>query len=237
MSAQNYVFGKVTTEDDVELSLVNVLNMKTEERASTNSDGQFMIRASAGDELRFTKPGYDRISKIIQSENFTKPLNIALQRIPAEIETVEIKYRPTGNLREDVKHFGDRGKVKVLKDEVADYVSRKSSAEVLMPRSGEFVQPVGPGFSVGKVKDRWDDIDFMQFLIENVDDSFFTEELKLTKPEIQPFIYYVFTNFERTNIIKYGTVGPADVARFMDAALREIGNYRNNVHPTARKRR
>ncbi len=229
ISAQEYVFGKITNEDDVELREVTVINLNTDERSVSDQNGHYMIKASQGDELRFTKLGYERASQRLIKIHFEKPLNIALKQIPQEIEEVEIKYRVTGNLKEDSKHFGDRGKVKKMKDELASYVARKSDPMVLAPRHGEFVQPVGKGFSIGKIKNRWDDIDFMNFLMKEIDEKFFTEDLKLSKPEISSFIFFVLKGFERQEILKYGQPKSADIVRFMDASTRKIGDYQNRV--------
>lgn len=225
--AQNYVFGKVSSEDDIQLPQVSIINMRTDERSQSNSDGQFMIRVERGDEIRISRAGYHRFSFTVTSEHIEKPVTITLQSIPQEIEAVNIRYQATGNLKEDVRHFGDRGKVKELKDEVANYISRKSTPEALAPRHGEFVQPVGPGIPIGKVKDRWDDVDLMTYLIESLGEDYFIEELKLSRTEIQPFIYYVFANFDRKQALKYGAADRSVVARFVDAAHKRIDMYRN----------
>lgn len=227
--AQSYIFGKVTSEDGIQLRGVSVINMRTDERSETTADGQFMIRAERGDELRISFAGFERISVTITASHFEKPLVVTLLRIPLEIEAVNITYQATGNLKEDVKHFGDRGKIKQLKDDVSDYISRKSAREVLAPRHGEFVQPVGPGIPIGKVKDRWDDVDLMQYLIESVGREFFTEELKLAPTEIQPFIYFVFANFDRKQALKYGAADRAVVSRFIDAAQKRVEAYRTRT--------
>lgn len=231
LDAQSYVFGKVTSEDGIQLAQVSVINMRTDERSETDTDGQFMIRGERGDELRFSRAGYERVTLTVAAANLEKPVSIVLQSIPQEIEAVNLRYQATGNLREDVRHFGDRGQVKQLKEEVSDYISRKSSREVLAPRHAEFVQPVGPGIPIGKVKDRWDDVDLMIYLIESLGEDYFTEELKLSRAEIQPFIYYVFANFERRQALKYGAADGAVVARFVDAAHKRIDSYRNLTAP------
>jgi hypothetical protein len=60
MNAQNYIFGKISTEDGVELTDATVINIRTDERVVSNSDGHFMISGRLGDELRFVKAGYER---------------------------------------------------------------------------------------------------------------------------------------------------------------------------------
>ncbi len=227
--AQSYIFGKVTSEEGFQLSGVSVINLRTDERSETTAEGQFMIRADRGDELRFSRKAYTRSSLTVNETHYENPVTLVLHSIPTEIEAVNIRYQATGNLKEDVKHFGDRGKVKALKDDLSSYIARKSSPEAMAPRHGEFVQPVGPGIPVGKVKDRWDDVDLMHYLAESLGREFFTEELKLSPTEIQPFIYFVFTNFDRKQALKYGAADRSVVARFADAAQKQLEPYRNRT--------
>jgi hypothetical protein len=43
--AQEYVFGKITSEQNLELSGVLILNTRTDEKTYSDSDGNFMISA------------------------------------------------------------------------------------------------------------------------------------------------------------------------------------------------
>ena len=43
--AQEYIFGKITSEQNIELSGVLILNTRTDEKAYSDSDGNFMISA------------------------------------------------------------------------------------------------------------------------------------------------------------------------------------------------
>ncbi len=227
VSAQELVFGKVTTEEHVDLQGVVVINLNTDEKVQTDRDGNFMIRGKVKDELRTSSPRYERVSVTLSAEDFRKPLHIIVKRIPYEIEEVEIKYQVTGDLKKDVQHLGEARKVKILKTEIAKDIALGPRPNI--PRAhGEFVQPVGPGFSIGKVKNQWDDVDFMNFLIREIPDDFFTEDLKLTKPEISFFILYVFKDYERKNILKNGNPGYSDVMRFMQVSERKIVDYKSN---------
>ena len=237
LNAQNYVFGKITTEDLVELQLVTIINLTTEEQTQSDNDGHFMIKAEIGDEIRIVKPRYERNFVKINAEHFKNPIAISLKRIPEEIEEVELKYLVTGILKDDIKHFGDRGKVKVMKDDVADYIFKKSDVTVLLPKQGEFVQPVGPGFSVGAVNPQWDDIDFMQFLIAELGEDFFIKDLQLQKTEIQPFVFYIFKNFERRKILLYGNCSSTDMMRFFTIAERKVKDYKAGIPNTIEKKK
>jgi hypothetical protein len=227
INAQDYIFGKVNSEDSSELPDVSVINIRTEERVTTNSDGHFMISGRAGDELRFVKNGYERSNKKITKENIASPINITLIRAATLIAEVEIKKGLTGDLKIDSKNLEQPKKVLKLKNDLAVYISQKSDPRLLAPRAGEFVQPVTKGtFSIGKVKDKWDDIDLMSYLQTALGDQYFAD-LKIDKSGIQHFILYILhSGFERKKILKYGYCSDGDLYRFQSAVLTKISSYR-----------
>ncbi len=162
--AQTYIFGKITSEDGAEIQDVNVINIRTDEMIISNRDGHFMIAGKTGDELRFVKPGYERITRRVSQENIQSPMNITLTRITIQIPEVEIKQGLTGNLKIDSKTYNKPRKVQQLEAELGRYIKQKSDPRILAARPGEFVQPKGEGFAIGKVKDQWDDIDLMSYI-------------------------------------------------------------------------
>ena len=93
INAQDYIFGKVTTEENAEMSDVTVINIRTDERVTTNRDGHFMISGRQGDNLRFIKIGYERANINVTKENIVSPVNVKLIRMATLIEEVEIKKR------------------------------------------------------------------------------------------------------------------------------------------------
>lgn len=226
MNAQSYIFGKITSEDHNEMPDATVINIRTDERVLSNRDGHFMISGRAGDELRFLKTGYERINKKVTSENISSPLNVTLIRAAELIAEVEIKKNITGDLKIDSKNLNAPRKVEKLKSDLAVYMSQKSDPRVLAARPGEFVQPKGQGFSIGKVKNKWDDLDFANYLTAALGEKYFTD-LKIDRTFIQHFIYYVFAGgFERKNILKYGFCSNADLMRFQRAVFIRISSYR-----------
>ncbi len=227
-NAQNYIFGKVTSEDKNEMPEVTVINIRTDERVLTNRDGHFMISGRAGDELRFVKSGYERTNSKINQENITSPVNVTMIRAAELIAEVEIKKNITGDIKIDAKNLNPPRKVEKLKNDLAKYMSQKSAPGVLAARPGEFVQPVTKGiYSFGKVKNKWDDVDLMNYLQNALGDTFF-QELQIPKPQIQHFILYILrTGFERKNILKYGYCTEADMNRFKNAVLGRISAYKS----------
>lgn len=227
INAQDYIFGKITTEDKAEIPDVTVINIRTDERVLTNRDGHFMISGRAGDELRFVKTGYERTNSRVTKENISSPINVTLIRAAALIAEVEIKKNITGDIKIDSKNLNPPRKVEKLKNDLALYMSQKSDPRVLAAKPGEFVQPITKGtFSFGKIKNKWDDVDLMNYLQNALGDKFF-EDLKIDKPQIQHFILYIFrTGFERKNILKYGYCTDADMNRFKSAVLNRISSYK-----------
>jgi hypothetical protein len=226
MNAQEFIFGKVTSEDNIEMLDVTVINIRTDERVTTNRDGHFMISGRQGDNLRFIKSGYDRLNTIVSKENVVSPMNITLVRSAQLIDEVEIKKALTGDLKVDTKTLNPPRKVEKLKSDLAVYIKQKSDPRILAARPGEFVQPKGQGFSIGKVKNKWDDVDFMNYLVTALGYQYFND-LKIENSQVQHFIYYVLAGgFERKSILKYGFVSDADLMRFQRAVLNRISTYK-----------
>lgn len=228
ISAQEYIFGKVISDTERELPDVSVVNVSSQQSATTNSDGDFMIFAKAGDELRFSQKGYARVSKKVTAQNISSSFQIILERLPQEIEEVEIKYKLSGDLKKDADHFGKSKKLLQLDKDLGSYISQKSAPGLLDAKAGEFVQPVGPGFSVGRITAKWNDIDLNADLRKNIPQEFFTTELHLAPAEISSFIFYVLKDFERVSILKYGSCSAADYERFQREALSKISAYKSN---------
>ena len=222
--AQEYVFGKITSEQNLELSGVLILNTRTDEKAYSDSDGNFMISAKNNDALRFVKQKFDRITYSIKPEDFKNSIKITLIKSVVEIEEVEIKTKLTGNLREDARRVESVKKVKLNK-EISKYIAEKSDPEILKPRGGEFVQPVGQGFSVGKVSNQADQIDLAEDFLEILGEDYFTD-LGLKKSEISGFIFHVMSSLDLKNAYKYGYLKGSDIAQFRKQAEIKINDFR-----------
>lgn len=227
ISAQDYIFGKTVSEENTELPNVTVINLRTDVRVLTNADGHFMILGKPGDQFRFVSLGFERFQTKITAESLKSPLNITLKRNALAIEEVVLKKKLTGDLKIDAKVYNPPTKVQKLRADMGKYMSQKSDPRVLAARPGEFVQPVTKGiFSFGKIKNKWDDVDFMDYLMKALGDEFFAE-LKIENAQIQHFIYYIFNSgFERKHILKYGYCSDTDLNRFKGAVLLRIESYK-----------
>lgn len=222
--AQEYIFGKITSEQNIELSGVLILNTRTDEKAYSDSDGNFMISAKNNDALRFVKQKFDRITYSVKPEDFKNSIKITLIKSVVVIEEVEIKTKLTGNLREDARRVESVKKVKLNK-EIAKYIAEKSDPEIIKPRGGEFVQPVGQGFSVGKVSNQADQIDLAEDFLEILGEDYFTD-LGLKKSEISGFIFHVMSSLDLKNAYKYGYLKGSDIAQFRKQAEIKINDFR-----------
>lgn len=125
--SQKYIFGKVVTEEGVELSNTVIINIRTDEKTLTDKDGNFMIAANVTDELRFTRSGFERLSQRIAAENYSAPLKITLEKSPYRIEEVELTFQASGNLKKDVKLLDPPKKVVALNSDINTYMHRPFS--------------------------------------------------------------------------------------------------------------
>ncbi|REC46337.1 hypothetical protein [Chryseobacterium pennipullorum] len=224
--AQSYIFGTITAEEGHEITDVNVINIRTDEMVVSNSDGHFMISGRVGDELRFVKAGHERLNKKVSEIDIQSPMEVSLARMTIQIPEVEVKQGLTGNLKIDSKSYNKPKKVEKLIADIDRYLIKKTDPRILAAKPGEFVQPKGEGFVIGSVKNKWDDIDLMNYVKASLGESYFTD-LKIEKPQIDHFIFYVLAGgFERKKILKYGYCSDADLYRFQRFVLTRISSYR-----------
>ena len=67
---------------------------------------------------------------------------------------MEIKKGLSGDLKIDSKTMNPPAKVEKLRADISNYIKQKSDPRILAAKPGEFVQPKGQGFSIGKVKNK-----------------------------------------------------------------------------------
>ncbi len=116
-SQQGTVTGTIRDDNDRVLANVMVVNMATDQKTATNSDGMFSVQASVNNELRFVKKGYERISKRVLEDGINSQLVIAMAKLPEEIE--EVKVQPlSGDLSKDSRAVARINKGEVVQDAV-----------------------------------------------------------------------------------------------------------------------
>lgn len=140
--SQEYIFGKVATELGDKLPDAVVINMRTDEKIVSDRDGNFMIAAKNGDEIRVLKNTYERFVQKVSSENFLKPLNVTLSKAPYLIEEIELAFQATGNLKKDVKSLDPPKRVVALNSSM-DFYMKSPLTEVVPKLStpSAFAQP------------------------------------------------------------------------------------------------
>ena len=222
--SQKYILGKVVSEQNSEIAGVLVININTDEKSYTNNEGNFMIAAKSNDLIRLVKQKFDRVSYNIQAEDFKKSLVINLMKSSIEIQEIELKNKLTGNLREDVKRVEAKQKSK-LNEEINKMNLENTDIKILIPKGNEFRQPKGEGFSVGKINNRWDDVDVQVFILYILREDYF-EQLGLRKEEITPFINFVTQGMNLKSAKKKGILTSQDLAIFKILAEEKIKTFK-----------
>lgn len=110
--SQQKITGKISDDNAIDLPVVTVVNITTDQKVYTNSSGEFAIDASPDDELRFIKAGYERISKRVLTNGANPFLFVTLVKTPEEIEEVQVA-KITGDLAKDSKAVAkiDKGEI------------------------------------------------------------------------------------------------------------------------------
>ena len=147
--AQDYIFGKVRSEFGAEMSNAIIINTRTEEKVSSDKDGNYMIAARISDELRFVKSGYDRISVKISNEHYSAPVNVSLPKSAYLIEEIELAFQATGNLKKDVKSLDPPKRVVALNSSMDVYM--KSPLTEVVPKLSTPSSFAQPNFNAGQV--------------------------------------------------------------------------------------
>ena len=118
ISAQQTVYGKITDEEQHPIPATLVMNMKTGFQAYSDLEGNFSINGNFGDEIRFVRKGYERVSLLFNNEN-QRYVSITLYRVAVAIEEVKIEQvKLTGNLETDSRNLTKIDKAEILNAEI-----------------------------------------------------------------------------------------------------------------------
>lgn len=149
VQSQTYLFGKTVNENQIPLSGTEIINITTEQKSLTDSDGNFMIRGSVGDQIRFVRLNYEREILYLSTDSFTTSLVINMKYSAQEIEEVTIAYKPTGDLKEDLKHLPKNEKTERLRRDIAQSLRYKQTE--VIPRLSTPSAFAPPNYSAGTV--------------------------------------------------------------------------------------
>lgn len=118
----SYAIGKIQSEFGEKLAGATVVNIRTDEIKTSDSEGNFIIFAKEGDQLRFMKEGYERVSVTVNENSFSSALNIRLKKQEQLIPELEIAFKPSGNLEKDLKYFKQPKAVVALNTDMRSYM-------------------------------------------------------------------------------------------------------------------
>ncbi|QIG89368.1 hypothetical protein G6R40_06595 [Chryseobacterium sp. POL2] len=205
-----------------------IINLKTDQKTLTNDKGEFIIPANTNDKIRITKEGFEIIE--FRSSEDSSSKDYILKPIPTEIEEVKITYLPTGNLKKDSEYYGASLRERRVNTGLRKYFKKPSDLSVLQPKPGEFIQPVGSGFSFGKIDDKWALSDFVMWLHAELSDEYFAE-FEISPNDIDRFIYFSLSSFnqkEKQNILKYGYCSNFNIGQLKLLFEKTILNFKKN---------
>lgn len=206
--SQETVKATITDEDGVFLPAVTVMNISSDKKTYTASDGTFSIEAAPEDELRFVRPGFERSS--IKAKYLLNNLNIKLVRVAQPIEEVEVA-KITGDISKDSKAVAKIDKGRIVKDAVGlpEPIGkmREKPAEVkqvLLPMllgnldiQGLYDLVSGDARRM-KRQYRYDDLqEDILWIRDRVEDDYFIKE-GIPKERISEFIEFAFLNKPQT---------------------------------------
>ncbi|RZJ39035.1 MAG: hypothetical protein EOO18_01820, partial [Chryseobacterium sp.] len=121
------ITGKISS-DSASLSRVLVVNIQSDEKVYSNSNGEFVLDANPGDELRFIKEGYERKVLLVRNND---QLVVNLVKLVTEIEEVVVQKKLSGNLATDAGLFNENKKKVALNNDLKVYFKLPSSASLM----------------------------------------------------------------------------------------------------------
>lgn len=200
--AQQKISGKVMSENDMIISSVLVINISNDQKAYSDASGNFTVKGSANDELRFVKAGYERVSKRIVNPEMV--LDITLIRIPEEIEEVEI-ISITGDLEIDSRRLTKVDKVAELQNSIGLPKAPEVQRETVPTWASVFAMGIPNIFDLYKMVSgdarrmkalyKFEDTHrYMDWVISRTDDDYFAE-LNIPKENIKEFLGFAFLQY------------------------------------------
>ena len=197
--SQQKITGKITSENEMIINSVLVVNISKDKKVNSDTEGNFTIEAVPGDEIRFLKKGYERNSHIVLDQNAF--LKIILIRIPEEIEEVEI-ITITGDLEKDSKRLTKIDKAEELRKSIglpkAPDVAReriptwRSVFAIGIPNIFDLYKMLSGDARRMKSLYKYDDTQrYADFITTRTENEYF-EELGIPKEDIRQFLEYSF---------------------------------------------
>lgn len=127
IQAQSRIEGRVRTEDNIPLENILIINIKTGIRTHSSNEGTFSIEVKVGDEVRFVKKGYDRLSYIVKSGDLGQNKDFTMLKTPTEIPEVVVSKISKKSLEKLKESIGVPAPIEKSRPKVAD------AKKVLLP--------------------------------------------------------------------------------------------------------
>lgn len=138
--AQEKLTGTVLTESNYPIDAVMVVNIQSGESTYTDAEGKFAIAGKVGEEIRFIKNKYDRVSYVINIQTFISSIKIVLKKSEIPLPEVEVVYHVTGNLKKDVRALTKIARYDKLKNDLSTYMKtplKENQPRLTQPASFE----------------------------------------------------------------------------------------------------
>ncbi len=211
-----------------------IINLSDERRTTSTAVGFYSINAKIGDKIRIVREGYENINFSVQELNSSYDFN--LNPVPKEIEEVVVTATPTGDLTKDSEAFGRSLKDRRVNDGIRKTVKLRSEFYVeSLRKPGDFVQPVGPGFSMGSINNKWTKVESIEWLHNELTDEYFAE-FGLESQDVNRFLSFSLMTLDQkiyNRILKYGYISPSDMGQIKQLFEKAITNFKKN--PTQKK--
>lgn len=183
--------GKVLS-DGKAVGLVDVVNINSKKSSTTNSEGNFSLWVTAGDELYFLSKDYADLKMVITPTQLNQNLLvITLNKKPIELEDVEIVSK--SSLKVQITQ-ADIDAVKLSKQ--ANALKVINVYDGTIENGVDFVRMFKGISNWLKNKDKEKrektvlPIAFKDYLAQHFDENFYTQKLKLKPEEIALFISF-----------------------------------------------
>lgn len=208
LSAQQRVYGKIDDEEQNAISSVLVMNMKSGIQTYSDVAGNFSINGNAGDEIRFVRKNYERVSVLFNNEN-QRYVSVTLYRVAVPIEEVKIaQVKLTGNLETDSRNLTQIDKTEILQKEIGVPKPPEKPRETPPPTVEEvgviryalsnimnfnnLYKNISGDARRMRAQYRYEDLqDHILWLRKRVDDQYFTEA-GIPAEKISEFIAFAF---------------------------------------------
>lgn len=137
--AQNIISGNTVSEQGYILQNVLIININNNTQVISDNQGFFKIKANENDELRFIKEKYDRAIRKVNNQDLFSLISVTLVQSATEIETVDLGFNTTGDLKKDIS-LRSSNKKKFLNEEIKNYIKthpeEKKDTRITKPTFG-----------------------------------------------------------------------------------------------------